>query len=170
MHMDEPQPLLPNPVIVRVATQFDAASLASLLNAVIAEGGKTAIQTPLSAEELADWFIIGQHCVSCVVASDPSGAVLGFQALERFHDDLPDDAADIATFVSASSRGAGVGSALFEATLEHALAHELGTVRAVIGSENEIAIGYYRSLGFRCVAPGDDSASVTLIRALAGSA
>ncbi|MEU2202572.1 GNAT family N-acetyltransferase [Isoptericola sp. NPDC019482] len=133
---------------VRAAGPEDAASLSELLNAVIAEGGRTAITTPLSADELAEWFITGPHCASCVVAVGDTEERLGFQALERFHEDLPVGAADIATFVSADARGQGVGRALARATVRLAEQAGLTSLRAVIRRQNGGAIRYYRSLGF----------------------
>ena len=127
----------------------DAAALAALLNAVIAEGGKTAISEPLSASQCAEWFISGPHCVSCIVAVDDAGRPVGFQALERFHDDLAPDQADIATFVTAGMRGAGVGRELAHVTLGLARTKRLASVRATIRRHNQDAVRYYESLGFR---------------------
>src|SRR5699024_12869431 len=31
-------------------------------------GSKTAIDTPLTGSEFAEWFIIGSHCISCLFA------------------------------------------------------------------------------------------------------
>ena len=149
---------------IRHAEIADAEELACLLNSVIAEGGKTAIDTPLTGSEFAAWFITGPHCICCIVAEANSG-ILGFQSLERFHDDLPQDMADIATFVTDRVRGSGIGRGLSQAT--SAIAEETGVqhVRAVIQRSNEDAIAYYRSVGFE----GDDASSstkgsVTLIR------
>jgi ribosomal protein S18 acetylase RimI-like enzyme len=146
--------------VIRDATPADAATLADLLNAIIREGDKTAIDTELSAEEFAEWFLTGAHVVSCVVAVDASGAAAGFQTLERFHDDLPPHAADIGTFVAAGQRGVGVGRALFAATSERARVRDIAAVRAVVRAENTAAVGAYRALGF-AVDP-DSGASTTL--------
>src|SRR5699024_5664763 len=100
---------------IRHADAEDADELAGLLNSVIAEGGKTAIDTPLTGSEFREWFITGPHCICCLVALSDNG-ILGFQALERFHDDLPQGMADIATFVTDRARGSGVGRNLSHAT------------------------------------------------------
>lgn len=151
---------------VRTARVDDAESLSTLLNAIIDEGDKTAIDTPLSGSEFAEWFITGKHCVSCVVGIGKTGEVLGFQAVERFHDDLPEDLADIATFVSAEARGTGVGRALAEATLTAATDAGLESIRAVIRRQNDGAIRYYRSIGFDDEGDGRSEESVTLTRAV----
>lgn len=135
-------------MLIRHARIDDTVTLAAVLERVIAEGDKTAIDTPLSPAEFAEWFVTGAHCVSCIAAFDEAGRAIGFQALERFHDDLPDDAADIATFVAAARRGAGVGRALTEATLREAASVGLGRLRAVIRRANVGARHFYAGIGF----------------------
>ena len=148
-------------MLVRPARSSDAAALADVLNGVIAEGGLTAIDSPLSPEEFEEWFISGPHCRSCMVAIDRNG----FQALERFHDDLPAGSADIATFVSASVRGKGTGRRLATATFREAERLGIRRLRAVVRSGNTGAIAYYRSLGFEgSMPPGGDA--ITLWRDL----
>ncbi|GAA1778959.1 GNAT family N-acetyltransferase [Agromyces lapidis] len=151
-------------MLIRRAEFDDADALAAVLNGVIAEGGKTAIDTPLTGSEFAEWFITGSHCISCVVAVADDGAFLGFQALERFHEELPPGVADIATFVTAVSRGAGAGRGLFTATA--AIAEEAGLrcLRAVIRRSNEDAIRYYRAIGFGDEGSVATDESVILIR------
>jgi L-amino acid N-acyltransferase YncA len=45
---------------IRKAVSADAEELSGLLNELIRAGGTTAIKTPLSAAEFADWFIDGE--------------------------------------------------------------------------------------------------------------
>ena len=116
---------------IRQAEIDDAEELARILNSIIAEGGKTAIDTPLSGPELAEWFITGPHCISCLLADTDEG-FLGFQALERFHADLPHDMADIATFVTDRARGSGIGRSLSHATAAIAGENGVQRIRAVI--------------------------------------
>ena len=151
---------------IRHAEIDDADELACLLNDIIAEGGRTAIDAPLTGSEFAEWFIIGPHCISCLIAVT-DGTVVGFQTLERFHGDLAPGAADIATFVAERGRSSGVGRSLANATA--AIAEEAGlqSLRAVIQSSNEDAIGYYRSIGFHGDADRTTSESVTLMRCIA---
>ncbi|GAB3758561.1 GNAT family N-acetyltransferase [Microlunatus parietis] len=151
-------------MIIRPAKLDDAEPLSAVLNAVIAEGDKTAIDAPLSGSEFAEWFITGSHCISCVAAAGEDGRFLGFQALERFHRELPAGTADIATFVSAASRGSGVGRRLAEATVAIAERAGLRSLRAVIRRRNTGAISYYRSLGFRDEGGASTGESVTLMR------
>jgi len=148
---------------IRHAEIDDAEELACLLNNIIVEGGKTAIDTQLTGSEFADWFIKGPHCISCLVAVTDN-AIWGFQTLERFHRDLPPGVADIATFVAEGGRASGIGRLLADATA--AIAEEVGIqcIRAVIQRSNEVAIGYYRSIGFHGDAESATSESVVLTR------
>lgn len=150
---------------IRYAEIDDAEELACLLNDIIAEGGKTAIDTPLTGSEFAEWFIIGPHCISCLVAATDD-AILGFQTLEHFHGDLPPGAADIATFVAERGRASGIGRSLADVTA--AVAEEIGVqcIRAVIQRSNEDAIGYYFSIGFHGNADSATSESVVLTRCI----
>src|SRR5699024_11013273 len=150
---------------IRYAEIDDAEELACLLNDIIAEGGKTAIDTPLTGSEFAEWFIIGPHCISCLVAATDD-AILGFQTLAHFQVDLPRRAADIATFVAARGRASGIGRSLADVTA--AVAEEIGLqcIRAVIQRSNEDAIGYYFSIGFHGNADSAPGESVVLTRCI----
>jgi len=133
---------------VRLATVDDAAAMADVLNAVIREGGRTAIEGPVSPADLRDWYLDGSTAYGCVIATRDDRWAVGFQALERHHGGLAADEADIATFVDARARGGGVGRALAEATFARMATVGLTGLRAVIRADNAPAIAYYRALGF----------------------
>lgn len=133
-------------MLVRAAASSDAAALARVLGAIVDEGGRTAIEGHPSPAELDDWFVSGPHAVSCVVA-ELDGAVVGFQAVERFHA-LPDGWADVGTFVSADARGLGVGRALLTASLAASDRAGVTRLRAVIRAVNVEAVAFYRAMGF----------------------
>jgi len=150
----------------RQAQPEDATALAALLNRVVDEGDKTAIHAHLDEADFRRWFIEGEHCLGCVVAETADGEPVGFQAYERYHSDLPRGWADIGTFVDREARGAGVGRALFDATLDHALTTGTSVLRAVIRARNTQAIAYYRARGFHepgplaAGAPADPASTV----------
>jgi len=138
-----------------------------LLNRIVDEGDKTAIDEHLTVETFTEWFISGPHCLSCVVATD-SDESLGFQAVEVYHDDLPPGWADIATFVTFGTRGRGIGRALMTATTRNCNERRLQTLRAVIRRSNPGAVSYYRGMGFTEASPAydsSDSPSTVLVRA-----
>ncbi|MBA5800225.1 GNAT family N-acetyltransferase [Rhizobium changzhiense] len=131
---------------IRRAVSADAEELSSLLNEIIIAGGTTALETPLSAAEFADWFIDGEFPLACHVAEHDQSLV-GFQSLSLYGDP-PKGVADIATFARLNPRTPGVGSALFPAT--RAAAEELGLefINATIRADNVSGLGYYTKMGF----------------------
>lgn len=132
---------------IRNANAEDAGELAAILNEIIAIGGTTAIETPLSPEELADWFITGEWPLACHVAETSSG-LTGFQSLSLYGNP-PEGWADIATFARQSPKIPGVGTALFAATLSAAREHDIEFINATIRADNISGLAYYEKMGFR---------------------
>ncbi|MEN2742718.1 GNAT family N-acetyltransferase [Microbacterium sp. X-17] len=118
-----------------------------MLNRIITEGGKTAIESELTPDDFLEWFLGPKYALGCFVAEDDLGAV-GFQVYERYHADLPAGWADIGTFIESARRGGGVGRALFAATRSDMRRTGTVALRAVIRHSNQGAIAFYRGLGF----------------------
>ncbi len=141
---------------VRDVTLADAAELAALLNAIIAQGGTTALETPYTPEGLAQAYLTGPEVICCVVAVDrASGRLEGFQTLGRYPN-LPDDVGDIGTFARIDGKQRGVGSALFAATCQRARAQGLTAINATIRADNTGGLAFYGKMGFadHAVTPG----------------
>jgi len=135
-------------VEVRPARREDAASLAELLNAVIARGGTTALQEPFSPRRLDDHYLTGPAVICCFVAVDPeSGRLEGFQTLGRY-DGLPEGYGDIGTFARVDGTQRGVGSALFAATRAEARRLGLVGINATIRADNTGGLAFYGRMGF----------------------
>ena len=140
--------MLIDTVQVRAVTPGDAAALAELLNAIIAQGGTTALEEPFTPERLADAYLIGPAVLACFVAVDPdTGQLQGFQTLGRYPN-LPDDVGDIGTFARIDGKQRGVGSALFVATLARAEALGHRAINATIRADNKGGLAFYTKLGF----------------------
>ncbi|ANM14403.1 MULTISPECIES: GNAT family N-acetyltransferase [unclassified Rhizobium] len=131
---------------IRKAVSSDAEELSALLNEIIRAGGTTALETPLSAAEFADWFIDGEFPLACHVA-EHNRSLVGFQSLSLYGDP-PKGVADIATFARMNPKTAGIGSALFPATLAAAEAFGLEFINATIRADNVSGLGYYAKMGF----------------------
>ena len=131
---------------IRKAVSADAEALSKLLNEIIRAGGTTAIETPLSAAEFADWFIDGEFPLACHVA-ERDGTLLGFQSLSVFGDP-PKGTADTATFARMNPKTKGVGTALFPATRAAAEKHGLAFINATIRADNVSGLAYYTAMGF----------------------
>ncbi len=132
---------------IRPAVAADAEAMGVLLNEIIRIGGTTAITTELSAEEMREWFISGANVVSCFVAIDAGGEILGFQSLSRYGD-LQEGWGDIATFASRSRQKSGVGGALFAHTRAAAAQYGFTTINASIRVDNTGGLAYYGKMGF----------------------
>jgi ribosomal protein S18 acetylase RimI-like enzyme len=140
--------------VVRPVAASDAPDLAALLNAIIARGGTTAHETPLSPDVLAQTYLVGPAVICCHVAVDGDGAALGFQTLVK-GDRVSADWGDIATFAKVDGTQRGVGTALFAATRAAAAQHGLAGISATIRGDNGGGLKFYTRLGFEdhAVAP-----------------
>ena len=132
---------------IRRAVSADAEELCSLLNEIILAGGTTALETPLTAAEFADWFIDGEFLLVCHVA-EHDRSLVGFQSLSLYGDP-PKGYADIATFARMSAKISGVGSALFPVTRAAAEELELEFINATIRADNVGGLAYYAKMGFQ---------------------
>jgi L-amino acid N-acyltransferase YncA len=133
---------------VRPAMRFDTGSMAQLLNEIIKIGGTTALARPVTGDDLAEWMTFAPDRAAWHVAVDASEKVVGFQWIEP-SEQLPPQAAEIATFVQVGQTGLGIGSALFSATAKGAKALGYVWIRANIRADNEGGLTYYQSRGFR---------------------
>jgi L-amino acid N-acyltransferase YncA len=135
------------PLTIRPAIDADIEGMRTLLNEIIRVGGTTAITNELSPDEMREWFISGEAVVSCFVAVDSDGAIVGFQSLSKY-DSLPTGWVDVATFASRSRHKSGVGSALFARTFEAASKLGFSAINATIRVVNEGGLAYYSRMGF----------------------
>ncbi len=132
---------------VRPAIALDAASMARLLNAIIARGGTTAMTTQVAGADLAEWMAENDGRSAWHVALNDAEEVVGFQWIAP-QKSLPTEAADIATFVQVGQTGLGIGSKLFEATRRAAKDMGYRWINANIRADNEGGLIYYQSRGF----------------------
>jgi L-amino acid N-acyltransferase YncA len=136
-----------NPPTIRPATEADSDGMRLLLNEIIRVGGTTAITRELSIDEMQDWFVAGKDVISCFVALDADGTIVGFQSLSAYGD-LPAGWVDIATFASRSRHKSGIGSALFARTREAASRQGFVAINASIRVDNDGGLAYYSRMGF----------------------
>ena len=133
---------------VRDAGRGDAPDLAELLNAIIAQGGTTALEEAFTPERFAQAYLDGPDVLCCFVAVDTeAGRIEGFQTLGRYAG-LPDDVGDIGTFARIDGKQRGVGSALFAATQARARKLGLTAINATIRADNVGGLAFYGKQGF----------------------
>ncbi|WP_299600835.1 GNAT family N-acetyltransferase [uncultured Tateyamaria sp.] len=133
---------------VRPAIALDAPSMAALLNAIIEQGGTTALTAKVSGDDLADWMAANDGRAAWHVAVNESEQVVGFQWIESANY-LPPEAAEIATFVQMGQTGLGIGSKLFDASRKAAKDIGYVWINANIRADNEGGLIYYQSRGFQ---------------------
>lgn len=134
---------------VRPAIALDAPSMARLLNPIIEDGGTTAITNKVTGDVLASWMDDKYDRAAWQVAVNDAEHVVGFQWIAQGGDYLPQEAAEIATFVQIGQTGLGIGSKLFDATKRAAKELEYKWINANIRADNEGGLIYYQSRGFQ---------------------
>ena len=142
-------------ITVRASTADDAGLLSALLNDIIAVGGSTAMETPLSIEEFQNQFLQGDDFLNCFSALNENNQPVGFQYL-RTHSKLEKDWGDIATFAQLQPKVRGVGSALFAATMKWALTNNIIAINATIRADNVSGLAYYEKMGLRTYSVAKD--------------
>ena len=134
-------------MIVRPTRPQDVPALNAILTDIIAIGGSTALETPLTDAEFEAYFLTGPDVVCCVMAEDESGAPAGFQMLERKASE-PRNITYSSTFTRAAPKLRGIGTALFEATKREAAALGITEIIAKIRADNVSGLAYYSKMGF----------------------
>ena len=130
----------------RYATKQDAASMCTLLNDIIVIGGTTAYEIELDELRFCEYFLTGDNCICCIVAHK-TVSILGFQALS-IRSDLPAGWVDIATFARPHQKVRGVGTTLFNATIQHLEGGDYTHINASIRADNRSGLAYYEKMGF----------------------
>ncbi len=136
-----------NPINIRPTNKNDLEQLCLIINEIIEIGGSTAFEEILSEEEFDAIFLSGEGFISCLLAENTDGQVLGFQSLCH-HKKLPRGWADIATFARVEPKIRGVGTALFQGTVDLARQLELDCINATIRADNTSGLRYYAKMGF----------------------
>ncbi|MGI9368902.1 MAG: GNAT family N-acetyltransferase [Ruegeria sp.] len=136
------------PIAVRLMRQEDVPVACNILNQIIAIGGTTAIETPLSDLSFAQSFLDVPGTFCCHVALDQVGEVAGFQWLGS-NTALPDGCGDIATFTRRDPILKGAGRALFAETAKAAKKLGMHSINATIRADNHLGLSYYTKMGFK---------------------
>lgn len=145
------------PVRIRRATVDDAAAIAGLLNAVIAEGRLTAFDQPFSVEDERQ-FIRQLGPRSVLHLATDNGAILGLQSIDRLSlwASSMDHVATLGTWLKPEARGRGLGPMLFGHSVAFARAHGYSKIVIQVLAVNSRALSFYRGLGFRDIGVAKD--------------
>jgi len=136
-------------ILIRPARIDDAQGMIDLLNPIIRAGGTTAIEDEYSLDAQRAFLQAIAPREACHIAFDQKiSAIVGIQSYEM-HDLLPDDIADIATFVRTEQKGRGIGRMLSEATFAAARRDGYAAINATIRADNFGGLAFYTRIDFR---------------------
>lgn len=138
------------PLSVRDAVPGDAAAMSAILKEIVSITGQDRACDP---DYIRAFYIEHPDQVSCLVACDEAGQVLGFQSLKRAIEGNPYGVTVgwgvIGSYAKPTSGRRGVGRVLFAGTAKRARQHGLVRIDATIGQTSAGAIAYYEAMGFR---------------------
>ncbi len=137
-------------ITIRAAKIDDVSEMSVILAEILTTWGSDRARSP---EHIRDSYIGHPDQISCVVAVNRSGEILGFQSLKRAIEGNPYGVAlgwgVIGTYVKQDIGRSGVGSALFAVTSQSARQNGMPKIDATIGESNAQALSYYEAMGFR---------------------
>ena len=135
---------------IRPATPDDAPAMSAMLEALIAAGKRT---NPGDLDYTMANYVNRPDGILCSVAVEEDGSVLGLQSLSRAMEGnpyrTPEGWGIIGTHVAPTAARRGVGSQLFEASKQAALADGIENIEAFINMRNVEGQAYYESMGSR---------------------
>ncbi|HSR66900.1 MAG TPA: GNAT family protein [Acidobacteriota bacterium] len=139
-------------VDIRKATEEDAAAVAAVMNAVIAEGEFTLFDQPFSVEEEIRFIASLGERSALFVAETPEG-IVGVQSLDLFSDYAAsgNHVATLGTWLLPRARGSGAAMLLARESLRFARRKGYEKVVIQVLAGNARALAFYRKLGFRTI-------------------
>lgn len=137
-------------MLIRSATESDAAALAQIYGHHVLHGFGTFEEVPPEPAEMARRLAAVQDHGLPYLAAEDAGRVLGFAYAAPFRARAAYRyAVEDSVYIAPDAIGRGVGRAVLSAIIEACQAMGLRQMVAVIGdSRNAASIGLHRSLGF----------------------
>jgi L-amino acid N-acyltransferase YncA len=133
---------------VRPATIDDAAGIARVLNGIVAEGGLTALDTPVSLEQERS-FLAALGPRSSLLVAELDGRIVGFQGLDPAGTFAAmAHVAQLGSYVERPWRGHGIARRLWQRNREIGLERGFRKVIIQVRVRNTGALAFYRRLGF----------------------
>ena len=139
---------------VRPATRDDLPGILEIYNEAVLNTTATYDYEPRTLEHRIAWFEDHEkHNYPVFVAVNESGRVVGWSALNRYHDRKGYQfSTENSVYVAADQRGKGIGKLLMPPLIEAARQRGLHAILAGIDAQNEVSIRLHASFGFVKVA------------------
>lgn len=138
---------------VRRARREDCPQILEIYNEAVANTTASYDYAPRSLEHRQAWYDDHQQSgLPIFVACEGGGRVLGWSALNRYHDRMGYRfTTENSIYIAPESRGRGIGGLLLKPLIDSALQLKLRAIIAVIDSSNEASIRLHRRFGFETV-------------------
>ena len=137
-------------MILRPAQASDADGMSAVLEALVTARKRT---KPSDAGFVLAHYIQHPNRIECYVAVSDEGDILGFQSLKIAVEGnaygAPVGWGVIGTHVHPQAVRRGVGTALFQKTLQAARLSGVPAIDALIGAQSAEGLAYYDAMGFR---------------------
>jgi phosphinothricin acetyltransferase len=135
---------------IRPAGLDDLPAILAIYNHAVLHTTASYDYEPRTLEHRVTWFEDhGRTGLPVFVATDPSGTVVGWSALNRFHDRAGFRfTSENSVYVAEAARGRGVGTLLMPPLIDGAKALGLHAIIAAIDAQNEASIRLHAKFGF----------------------
>src|SRR6266850_930759 len=137
-------------MIVRAATHADLPGILEIYNEAVFNTTATYDYEPRTLEHRVAWFEDHEKSnYPMFVAVNDAGRVVGWSALNRYHDRKGYQfSTENSIYVAADQRGQGTGKLLLPPLIEGARQRGLHAILAGIDAQNEVSIRLHASFGF----------------------
>ncbi len=140
-------------VRIRRAKREDCVGILAIYNHAVLHTTASYDYEPRTLEHRLDWFEAhARDDLAIFVAEGESGEVLGWSALNKYHDRLGFRfTAENSVYVAESCRGRGLGGRLLEPLIAAAEVRGLHAILAAIDADNQASIRLHAKHGFEKV-------------------
>jgi len=135
---------------IRRAVPADLGRLTDIYNQAVSAGYCTCDTENFSPEERVGWFSVNDNDRTPVFVWEEDGAVVGYSYLSLYRGGRPavKDTAEISYYIDFDHLGKGIGTKLFEYTLDAAKILGYKSLVAILLSCNDASIGLLEKFGF----------------------
>ncbi|MBI4660774.1 MAG: N-acetyltransferase [Verrucomicrobia bacterium] len=135
---------------IRPATENDLPGTLEIYNEAVLNTTATYDYEPRTLEHRRAWFEDhAKHNYPVFVAEDQAGRVVGWSALNPYHDRMGYRfTTENSVYVAADRRGQGIGTLLMPPLIDAARERKFRAILAAIDAENPVSIRLHAAFGF----------------------